>query len=63
MGSFLYEFCSTECPFLVIAVLTAADGAMRLCLVAPSSKKNMDKESGLRYAKQLLSDPDINSTR
>lgn len=59
MGSSLYEFCSTECPFLVIAILNVVDGVMRLCLVAPNAKKKTDEKSGFAYAKQLLSDLDI----
>lgn len=59
MGSFLYEFCATECPFLVIALLNIVDGVMRLFLVAPIERNRSDDKSGFRYAKQLLSDPDI----
>ena len=57
MGSLLYQFCSTECPFLVISGFNVIDASLRLTMLSSNTKTHPSQTSGMENAKSLLTDP------
>ncbi|ESO01685.1 hypothetical protein HELRODRAFT_81550 [Helobdella robusta] len=55
-GGVLYEFCGKETPFIILAALALAAGAMVLLTLQPKMRQEDEKGSPL---KELLTDPYI----
>ena len=57
VGSLLYQFCSTECPFLFISGFNVIDACLLLTMLSSNTKTHPSITSGLENAKSLLKDP------